>query len=121
MQIIPLAMAGLCLGITEAVADGFSPVTDRNRFVESLDQRVLQHPFYGVHLAVTPDGKIVGEALGWPVSGRWNWQNGYFCREMEWSGTHIPFNCQLVEASPDQRLRFTVDKGAGDAATFRLK
>lgn len=32
----------------------------------------------------------------------------------------IPWNCQLVEVR-DDTLRFTVDKGAGDSASFRLR
>jgi hypothetical protein len=40
---------------------------------------------------------------------------------MDWSGYEIPFNCQLVEALGDDRLRFTVDQGAGDSAEFRLR
>ena len=33
----------------------------------------------------------------------------------------IEFNCQLVEANGDERMRFTVDKGTGDSATFKLR
>jgi hypothetical protein len=40
---------------------------------------------------------------------------------MDWSGMAIDFNCQLVEANGAERLRFTVDKGTGDSATFRLR
>jgi hypothetical protein len=40
---------------------------------------------------------------------------------MDWSGYPIPQNCQLVEAKGDEVIRFTVDRGAGDAASFRLR
>jgi hypothetical protein len=121
MKLVRLAIASLVATAAPALADGFVPITDRDRFVELLDSRVLKHPVYGIRLNVTPDGRISGSALGWAVTGTWNWQDGYFCRQMEWSGTPIPFNCQLVEASADKSLRFTVDKGAGDAATFRIQ
>lgn len=113
----PLLILGLMA--TAVRAEGFVPVTDRERFVDLVATRALQHPVFGIRLAVTPDGAIRGEALGWEVTGTWDWKDGYSCREMDWSGTPIPFNCQLVEVA-DQRLRFTVDKGEGDAATFRL-
>ncbi|NBZ86142.1 dihydrodipicolinate reductase [Stagnihabitans tardus] len=115
-------VAALVIGLSSAAAaDGFVPVTERESFLDLLDARELRHPIYGIRLLVTADGKISGDALGWPVTGTWDWKDGYFCREMDWSGTPIPFNCQLVEVTEDQRLRFTVDRGAGDAATFRLQ
>jgi hypothetical protein len=33
----------------------------------------------------------------------------------------IDYNCQLVEVSADRSMRFTVDQGKGDSATFRLR
>jgi hypothetical protein len=40
---------------------------------------------------------------------------------MDWSGYPIPLNCQLVEAKGDEEIRFTVDKGEGDSASFKLR
>lgn len=120
MRALSLALASLVACTTCAFAEGFVPVKDRDRFLDLIEARELRHPF-GIRLVVTPDGQITGSALGWPVSGTWNWQDGYFCREMNWSGTPIPFNCQLVEANDRNRLRFTVDRGAGETATFRLQ
>ncbi|MCW1920753.1 dihydrodipicolinate reductase [Rhodobacter sp. KR11] len=120
MPHLPFALA-VTFAASAALADGFVPVTDRDRFVALVGARALQHPVFGIRLEVTPDGQIRGDALGWEVKGTWDWKDGYFCREMDWSGTPIPFNCQLVEEDQDQRLRFTVDRGQGDAATFRLR
>jgi hypothetical protein len=72
-------------------------------------------------LKITPDGQINGSALGWDVTGTWAWEDGYFCREIDWSGKPIPYNCQLVEVQDNAKIRFTVDKGAGDEATFNLR
>ena len=119
-MIVNLGSVQLLATSTAAFADGFAPVTQREIFVELVNARELRHPM-GIRLVVTPDGQITGRAMGLPVTGRWEWQDGYFCREMEWSGTEIPFNCQLVEAKARERLRFTVDKGAGETATFRLQ
>jgi hypothetical protein len=102
-----------------ALAD-FVPVTSREDFVALVDGRELRLGLFQIRLNVGGDGSITGSAMGWDVAGRWEWQDGYFCREMDWSGEPIPWNCQLVEVR-DQKIRFTVDKGAGDEATFNIR
>ena len=62
-----------------------------------------------------------GDALGWQITGSWWWNDGYFCREMDWEGYAIPYNCQLVETNDGRIVRFTVDRGTGDSAQFRLR
>ena len=97
----------LCaLVVTPSLATAeFSPLVDRSNFVEMVDGRELVNRLYGVNLIV----------------GRWDWQDGFFCREMKWGGDPIPYNCQLVEMRGDSEIRFTVDRGAGQSARFRLR
>ncbi|RYH97464.1 MAG: dihydrodipicolinate reductase [Acetobacteraceae bacterium] len=119
-----LRSAALCLALSAAgpaLADGFQPVTDRSRFLDLIQDRELRIGLYDLALHVRPDGRIDGSAMGWKITGNWTWQDGYFCREMDWSGTPISYNCQLVEAAGAEKLRFTVDQGKGDSATFRLR
>jgi hypothetical protein len=104
-----------------AQASDFQPVRDKGDFLTLVQDRELRIGIYDLSLNVLPDGRIKGSALGWDITGTWKWQDGYFCREMDWSGMEIDYNCQLVEARDNERLRFTVDKGAGDSATFRLR
>jgi hypothetical protein len=104
-----------------AAADSFQPVTERDRFLDLIKDRELRIALYNLSLNVMPDGRIDGSALGWDITGNWSWKDGYFCREMDWSGTPISYNCQLVEALGGDKLRFTVDQGKGDSATFRLR
>jgi hypothetical protein len=104
-----------------AQAQDFQPVRDKAQFLDLIEGRNLRHGFYGIDLTITPQGQITGSALGWPVTGQWQWKDGWFCRDMDWSGTPIPYNCQLVEAKGEDVLRFTVDQGAGDSAQFRLR
>mgnify|MGYP001186368607 FL=1 len=104
-----------------AAADGFQPVTDKTRFLDLVQDRELRIGLYDLSINVLPDGSIDGSALGWGITGQWTWKDGYFCREMDWSGTPISYNCQLVEAAGAEKLRFTVDQGKGDSATFRLR
>lgn len=104
-----------------AVANEFQPVRDESQFLDLVRDRVLRIGLYNLSINVLPDGSIKGSALGWAITGKWSWQDGYFCRQMDWSGMEIAYNCQLVEAQGGEKMRFTVDRGAGDSAVFRLR
>lgn len=104
-----------------AAAEEFEPVTEKDRFLDLVQDRELRIGLYNLSINVLPDGSIDGSAMGWKITGQWAWKDGYFCREMDWSGTPIRYNCQLVEAEGAEKLRFTVDQGKGDSATFRLR
>lgn len=106
---------------TPALADSYVPVKDQSTFLSLIAGKELRNLLYGVRLNVSENGQIAGSAVGWEIEGTWSWQDGYFCREMSWGGDQIPYNCQLVEVRGDDRLRFTVDQGAGDSASFRLQ
>ena len=101
-------------------AQAYDRISDRATFVDTVDGKDLRIGLYRLTLNVRADGSITGRAAGWDISGSWNWENGYFCREMDWSGTVIEYNCQLVEVNGD-RIRFTVDQGAGDDAVLRIR
>ncbi len=116
-----LPAIALCLGALPAMAQDFVPVQDVARFVALVEGRELRLPLYGIKLRLSPDGVINGSALGWGITGSWKWDQGYFCREMDWSGTDIPYNCQLVEVRGTDEIRFTVDRGTGDSAKFKLR
>lgn len=104
-----------------AAANEFETVSDKSAFLSLVQDRELRIGLYNLSLNVLPDGRIEGSALGWSITGSWDWQDGYFCRQMDWSGMEIDYNCQLVEAQGAEKMRFTVDQGAGDSAVFRLR
>jgi len=116
-----LSATALSLAALPAFAEGFSRISDRNAFLETVEGKELRLGLFGISLKVEEDGEIKGRALGWDVTGKWEWQDGYFCREMDWSGYPIPKNCQLVETRGGEEIRFTVDRGAGDSASFKLR
>jgi hypothetical protein len=116
--LVTSAVAGLMA--VPALAD-FVPVNDKASFLAMLEGRELRLGVFQIAIQITPDGQINGSALGWDMTGTWAWEDGYFCREIDWSGKVIPYNCQLVEVQGTDRMRFTVDRGAGDDATFNLR
>lgn len=104
-----------------AAANEFEPIRDREEFLSTVQGKELRIGLYNLSLAVSPDGQIAGRALGWGITGEWAWKDGYFCREMDWSGKAIEYNCQLVERRGSTELRFTSNRGEGQRATFRLR
>ena len=118
--VFPLLVLLFSLMALPSRAEGFERISTREDFVAAVEGRDLRIGLLGVTLNVRPDGTITGDAMGWAVTGKWDWKDGFFCREMDWSGTPIPYNCQLVERRGDD-IRFTVDKGKGDSARFALR
>jgi hypothetical protein len=119
MRFFAIAML-LALTAPFAEANEFKPIKDEAAFLSLVDGRELRIGLYNLTIKLMPDGQIEGRALGWDLTGTWDWKDGYFCRQMDWSGMDIPFDCQLVEARGEE-VRFTVGKGEGDSALFRLR
>ncbi len=117
MRILILLCLSLALS-APAKADGFSQVTDRQKFVSLVDGRELTR--FGIKLDVMPDGRIVGRAFGRPVTGAWNWRSGYFCRDLYWGDYDIGANCQAVKVQ-GATLRFISDRGTGRYADLQLR
>lgn len=114
-------IATAAVALLPSVAAAFDPVEEREEFEALIVGRELRIGVIGLSITVVPDGTITGDAGGWPITGSWQWQDGLFCREMDWGGMAIPYNCQSVEVRPDDAVRFTVDGGAGDSATFNIR
>lgn len=110
-------VALFCLAAIPASAE-FSRITDRTDFLSAVTGKTLTRPL--IRLTVTPDGAIDGKGFSLPVSGQWEWKNGFFCRSMDVPGYDIPYNCQEVRVK-GRDIRFTSDQGKGQSAVFRLK
>lgn len=115
-----LTVAATLLVATPVLANAYERISDRDTFVDLVGDSELRIGMYGLTLNVRDNGTITGKAVGWDIVGSWSWENGYFCRDMDWSGYEIEYNCQLVEVDGD-RIRFTVDQGAGDDAVLRIR
>jgi hypothetical protein len=118
---LPALVAGFLMtlaGTDSARAEGMAVVDSADRFVSLVNGRELRR--LGIRLSVSPEGQIEGRAFGAPVTGRWTWQDGYFCRDLFWNGDDLGYNCQLVQENGDT-LRFTSDRGAGMFADLTLR
>jgi hypothetical protein len=101
-----------------AGAEAFNVVPSRDTFVSLVQGRELRR--FGIRLTVTPDGAIRGRAFGTDVTGQWDWNNGYFCRDLFFGEEDLGFNCQLVQIN-GETLRFTTDQGQGIYADLTLR
>lgn len=117
-SVLPALAIAAALGSAATASEGFTPVTDRDEFLELVEGRTLTR--LGVRLEVLPDGRIGGRAFGLPVSGQWRWEEGYFCRVMVAGSETIPEDCQAV-LRRDDRLRFVAERGAGIHADLWLR
>lgn len=114
-----LSAAACGLLATSALAEGFQRIEDEGKFVNLLKDRDLKR--FGIRLKVSDAGQIVGRAFGQEVTGKWDWQNGFFCRDLYLGGKELdPDNCQLVEVRGNT-VRFTSDMGRGDSAALRIE
>ena len=110
---------GLAFGVIggPALAE-FQKIDTAAEFARLVDGKTLTRPM--IRLKVTPQGAISGKGLSWDVTGRWNWKNGYFCRDLNWGGDDLGYNCQEVRVN-GRKIRFTSDRGTGNYADFNLK
>lgn len=102
----------------QAQAEAFKVVNDRSTFVGLVEGRELRR--LGIRLRVSDKGQIAGRAFGRPVTGNWQWSNGYFCRDLFYGEEPLGDNCQLVQVN-GSTLRFTSDRGEGIYADLRLR
>ena len=114
---VQILSAILALAAAPAFAD-FAKIANENQFVQVIGGKTLTRPL--IKLQVSPTGEISGMGARWEVTGNWSWRDGYFCRDLDWGGTDLGYNCQEVRVNND-RIRFTSDRGEGQSAVFRLR
>lgn len=112
-----LAVACGVIASTPATAEQFQKVRDKDTFVSLVNGRDLTR--FGIRLNVTPQGQIQGKAFGQPVTGKWDWSDGYFCRDLYLGEQDLGANCQAVAVN-GETVRFISDRGEGIYADLRL-
>ncbi len=115
---IAFVLTALLFGALPAGAEDFTPVQSQSDFVQLVSGRQLTRA--GIKLAVSASGQIAGSAFGTPVTGAWNWNGSFFCRDLFYGEENLGANCQAVLVSGDT-LRFISDQGTGQWADLRLR
>lgn len=110
------AVAGALPGLGEAEATP-QRVETAETFHSLVFDRALTR--FGVLLELGKDGSITGRVMGAPVTGTWEWRDGYFCRDFMGTG-RLGYDCQTVEMRADG-LRFRADRGMGETLDLRLR
>lgn len=87
-----------------------------NEFVNLIDGKKLNR--FLIELSVRKDGSITG--IGTDVTGTWNWQDNYFCRNLSWGNRDLGSDYQKEELK-DQNLFFTSNLGRGGTAGLSVK
>ena len=116
LRLLPVLAALMFAVATPALAE-LAKVQSASEFKTLISGKTLTRPL--IKLKISPGGVISGTGAAWSVSGNWTWKDGYFCRNLEWGGDDLGYNCQEVTASAG-KIRFTSDQGAGDSAEFKL-
>lgn len=114
-----IVLAAVALVMAPQIASAeLKRIDNKSEFVQLVQGKTLSRPL--VRLKVSPDGSISGRGVSWDVTGSWSWEDDFFCRDLNWGGDDLGYNCQEVRANGNA-LRFTSDKGAGESADFRLR
>ncbi|WP_293440330.1 dihydrodipicolinate reductase [Planktotalea sp.] len=113
-----LSALAIALVATPAFAANYTKINYKTEFVKLVQGKMLTRPL--VKLQVSSAGSIKGRGAIWDVNGQWTWQNGYFCRNLNWGGMELGYNCQEVGLS-NGKVRFTSDEGTGQSAEFKLR
>ncbi|MAC77992.1 MAG: dihydrodipicolinate reductase [Rhodobacteraceae bacterium] len=116
MRLALAATAAFFCAASPVLAE-FQKIDTETDFRRLVTGKTLTRPM--VRLQVSPQGAISGRGMTWDVTGRWSWQNGYFCRDLAWGGDDLGYNCQEVRVN-GRKVRFTSDRGAGESAVFTL-
>ncbi|MEL7214047.1 MAG: hypothetical protein AAGK92_15385 [Pseudomonadota bacterium] len=99
----------------------FAPITDTATFNKQIADRRLEFPDNPeIWFELKSNGTMTGELKGGTVTGTWEFSDGFWCREFKAGGTARPRDCQTVERAGNQ-VRFTRNRGAGDAGVYLMK
>lgn len=110
--------AAIILG-SASTADAWQRISTEDQFRAQIVGRTQVIEDTG-HITSHPDGRVVGEWQGNNLRGRWEWHDGYWCRNLIIGTRETGTNCLLVERQGDQ-LRATQDRGRGNQIISTLR
>ena len=94
-------------------------IKTKEQFLEQISGKKLVQKDSWVTLS--PDGTVSGQGpAGGPISGKWVWEDSYYCREITIDGTAFPRDCQSVTRDGDT-VNFIHNKGTGITISWKVE
>jgi len=121
--VLALGVAG-CVETTTGGEEAFVRVTDGAAFTTAVAGRDLINVDGGPNVfSINADGSLSGNFGRGPIAGSWTFEDGFWCRTFTRGLAPDRLNqrdCQTAELRPGQ-VRFTRDRGNGNAGTFNIR
>ncbi len=109
-------LAGLVLATQPAMAE---PITTKAQFLEQIAGKKLVQNRNWVILSA--DGTVRGEGpANGPITGKWNWEDTYYCRDVTVDGTAFPRDCQSVTRAGNT-VSFIHNRGKGITIAWEIE
>lgn len=99
-------------------AAAWERLTTEEQFRASITDRTITTA-EGNSFTSHSDGRVTGTWGGQPMSGRWEWHQGFWCRNVRVGDTESGTDCQTVERRGNE-VRNTRNQGRGAPGVGRL-
>ncbi len=107
------ACAAMVLAATSLPAAAWERITTEEAFLANVAGRTITTAD-GNTFTSHPDGRVTGQWAGQTMTGRWEWHQGFWCRNVRLGNNpETGTDCQMVELRGDQ-VRSTRDQGRGE-------
>ncbi|MEM9681913.1 MAG: hypothetical protein AAF942_01490 [Pseudomonadota bacterium] len=107
---------GLILGATSAMAE---QIKTKKQFLGQVAGKKLVESDSWVVLS--PDGTVSGQGPGnGKITGRWDWIDSYYCREITIDGEGFPRDCQTVTRD-GKTVNFIHEMGKGITISWTIE
>jgi hypothetical protein len=119
MKPLHLIACAALLSMTATTATAWERITTEQQFRDRIADRtlVMQNGWTTSH----GDGRITGEFNGQRMVGRWQWHQGFWCRNFRNAdGTETGTDCQVLDVRGNQ-LRNTRNQGRGDSVVLTIQ
>ena len=94
-------------------------IKTKKQFLEQIAGKKLVEPDSWIVLA--PDGTVSGQGPGTAeITGRWDWEDTYYCREITIDGERLLRDCQTVTRDGDT-VNFIHEKGTSITISWMIE
>ena len=118
---LALLVLAACYSIQQvSAADSKVRIATEQEFREIAVGKKLVYKV-GEYVFLHDDGKMSGYFGGKKLTGKWSWEDEYYCRTGKSGKKKLGHDCQIVELSGN-RLIFIREKGkGGNSGSYQIK